>query len=46
MAEAIILRETGGLEVLQLEDVDIDAPAPDAVLTGPIERKLVNAGLI
>ena len=31
MAEAIVLRETGGPEVLRLEDVDVGAPAPGEV---------------
>lgn len=31
MAKAIVLRETGGPEVLRLEDVDVGAPASDEV---------------
>jgi NADPH2:quinone reductase len=31
MAEAIVLRETGGPEVLRLEDVDVGIPAPGEV---------------
>ncbi|MDE0810734.1 MAG: quinone oxidoreductase [Alphaproteobacteria bacterium] len=31
MAKAIVLRETGGPEVLRLEDVDVGAPAPGEV---------------
>ena len=35
MAKAIVLRETGGPEVLRLEDVDVGAPAPGGKLCWP-----------